>query len=192
MLASLSVSQRCSTTCPWQDCRESDAKGVDTLYVSSLFVVGLLALAPTHPGVSYHQYISNGRWALAAYLTLSHTPKRNRLLTHLCFLGGEICLAACLLQDMSFARLDARLHPKQLPAVRCAVLCNRHHLILSHRCAHIYIRFCFQKGKKSNKRTPRYYLFMFTNIYILRTHLRKYLDYIREILRIYYSTRNNE
>lgn len=57
----------------------------------------------------------------------------------------------------------------------CCVQQTSPHLVSQMR-THIYS--VSRKGKKSNKRTPRYYLFMFTNIYILRTHLQKYLDYI--------------
>lgn len=179
MLASLSVSQRCSTTCPsLTRLQRIRCKGRGHIICVVTVCCWVACIGP-HPPWGLISSVYQQRPMSPSGLPHSQvTHSKKESVAHTSLLPGRRNLPCCLLvaRHMSFARLDARLHPKQLPAVLCRAVQQTSPHLVSQMRTHIYS--VSKKEKKSNKRTPRYYLFMFTNIYILRTHLQKYLDYI--------------
>jgi hypothetical protein len=178
MLASLSVSQRCSTTCPsLTRLQRIRCKGRGHSICVVTVCCWVACIGPHPPwGLISSVYQQRPMSPSGLPHTLTHSKKES--VAHTSLLPGRRNLPCCLLVARHELCSVGCTSPSKTASscAACCAVCNRHHLILSHRCAHIYI--LFPKRKKNNKRTPRYYLFMFTNIYILRTHLQKYLDYI--------------
>lgn len=162
MLASLSVSQRCSTTCPsLTRLQRIRCKGRGHIICVVTVCCWVACIGPHPPwGLISSVYQQRPMSPSGLPHTLTHSKKES--VAHTSLLPGRRNLPCCLLVARHELCSVGCTSPSKTASSSCAVLCcavcNRHHLILSHRCAHIYILFPKRKKRATKERPVTIYL----------------------------------